>query len=240
MAASWTAWPAGRCSPFDHKETEMLPRVLEPEVMDTADEARDYDAMDHSAVNRVFVTDFLAHWTGPNPILDVGAGTAQILIELCRQAPKAELVAIDLAAEMLAVARANVQRAGLATRIRLEQVDAKGLPFPTGAFPALISNSIIHHIPAPAAVIGEMARVLKPGGLLFVRDLLRPETEDRLRELVHTYAGDANAHQQKMFADSLHAALSLEEIRALVAAAGFRAADVNQTTDRHWTWCSKA
>jgi hypothetical protein len=38
----------------------MLPRVLEPEVMDTPEEARDYDAMDHSAVNRVFVADFLA------------------------------------------------------------------------------------------------------------------------------------------------------------------------------------
>ena len=37
----------------------MLPRVLEPELMDTAEEARDYDEMDHSAVNRAFVADFL-------------------------------------------------------------------------------------------------------------------------------------------------------------------------------------
>ena len=38
----------------------MLPRTLEPEVMDTAEEAADYDAMDHSEVNRVFVDDLLA------------------------------------------------------------------------------------------------------------------------------------------------------------------------------------
>ena len=37
----------------------MLSRVLEPEVMDTPEEARDYDSMDHAAVNRLFVTDFL-------------------------------------------------------------------------------------------------------------------------------------------------------------------------------------
>ena len=54
-----------------------------------------------------------------------------------------------------------------------------------------------------------------------------------------TYAGDANAHQQKMFADSLHAALSLDEIRRLVSTLGFDFADVQQTTDRHWTWISR-
>ena len=56
----------------------MLPRVLEPEVMDSAEEAHDYDAMDHGTVNRLFVEDFLAGWDGSNPILDVGTGTAQL------------------------------------------------------------------------------------------------------------------------------------------------------------------
>ena len=41
-----------------------MKRVLEPEVMDSVAEARDYDAMDHSAVNRAFVADFLAAVTG--------------------------------------------------------------------------------------------------------------------------------------------------------------------------------
>src|SRR5437764_12865379 len=106
----------------------MLPRVLEPEVMDSADEARDYDAMDHAAVNRVFVADFLAAWDGANPVLDVGTGTAQIPIELCRQSPTAQVVAIDLAEQMLLVGRDNVRRAGLEPRVRLQRVDAKGLP----------------------------------------------------------------------------------------------------------------
>jgi ubiquinone/menaquinone biosynthesis C-methylase UbiE len=216
----------------------MLQRVLEPEVMDTDEEARDYDAMDHAAVNRVFVGDFLCFWDSSNPVLDVGTGTAQIPVELCRQSHLAEVVAIDLASSMLAVAQSNVQRAGLAGRIRLELVDAKALPFAASTFAALMSNSIIHHIPSPAEVLAEMARVVKPGGLIFVRDLLRPDSEVKLRELVNLYAADANFHQQKMFADSLHAALSLDEIRALVAGYGFDAADVQQSSDRHWTWCA--
>src|SRR5205807_9086181 len=107
------------------------------------------------------------------------------------------------------VGRANVRRAGFEGRITLELIDAKRLPYPTGSFRALISNSIVHHIPEPAKVIAEMVRVLEPGGTLLVRDLLRPSDDDALQRLVRMYAGDANAHQQQTFADSLHAALTL-------------------------------
>jgi ubiquinone/menaquinone biosynthesis C-methylase UbiE len=214
----------------------MLPRVLEPEVMDSAEEARDYDSMDHSQVNRVFVADFLAVWDEQSPLLDVGTGTAQIPIELCRHAPKAQIIAIDLAEHMLEVGRENARKAGFRDRIRLERQDAKQLPSPSHSFAAVISNSIVHHIPEPGRVLAEMVRVTRPGGLLFVRDLLRPPSDEAVRSLVSTYAGEANAHQQKMFEESLRAALSLEEIRALVSNLKFDPATVEQTTDRHWTW----
>jgi ubiquinone/menaquinone biosynthesis C-methylase UbiE len=94
----------------------------------------------------------------------------------------------------------------------------------------------VHHIPDPRAVFAEIARVAAPGVTIFVRDLLRPADEATLKQLVRTYAGDANARQQKMFAESLHAALALDEVRALVAGVGFDPAGVRQTTDRHWTW----
>src|SRR5262245_32583288 len=170
----------------------MLSRTLEPEVMDSADEARDYDAMDHSAVNRVFACDFLAVWDGSNPILDVGTGTAQIPIELCRQAPTARVTGIDLAEHMLRVGRENVQRVGFGDRIRLEHCDAKGAPFADGAFAAVMSNSIVHHVPDPVTVLAEMVRLVRRGGRLFVRDLLRPPDEATLAHLVATYAGEAN------------------------------------------------
>jgi ubiquinone/menaquinone biosynthesis C-methylase UbiE len=214
----------------------MLPRVLEPEVMDSAEEARDYDAMDHAAVNRVFVADFRAFWDGRGLVLDVGTGTAQIPIELCREVPEVRVLAVDLAEHMLRVGRENVERAGLADRIRLECRDAKQLPFAPGSFAAVMSNSIVHHIPEPAAVLAEMVRMAASGGTLFVRDLLRPDDDGEVRRLVAAYAGDANAHQQQMFGDSLRAALTLGEVRGLVSALGFDPAGVRQTTDRHWTW----
>ena len=218
----------------------MLSRVLEPEVMDSIEEAHDYDLMDHSQVNRAFVADFLSCWDGQGPVLDVGTGTAQIPIELCLHSPKAQVVAIDLAEHMLVVGRENVRKAGFSDRIRLERQDAKHLPYPAHSFAAVISNSIVHHIPEPAAVLAEVVRVARPGAILFIRDLLRPPSDEAVRHLVATYAGDANAHQRKMFDDSLRAALSLDEIRSLVADLGFSSDTVNQTTDRHWTWQAKA
>src|SRR5262249_6468893 len=153
----------------------MLPRILEPEVMDTEGEAVDYDSMDHSQVNRQFADDFLAlaparpTSAAAASVLDVGTGTAQIPIEICRQRDDMKMTAIDLAAHMLQLAQRNVIRDGLSARIKLEQVDAKSLPYADGAFDAVISNSIIHHIPDPRFSLREMVRVLRPGGVLFVR-----------------------------------------------------------------------
>jgi ubiquinone/menaquinone biosynthesis C-methylase UbiE len=217
----------------------MLPRILEPEVMDTAEEARDYDAMDHSQVNRVFVADFLAVWNGRGPILDLGTGTALIPIEFCRQSPVGEIVAVDAAAHMIALANDNVRRAGFVSRIKCELVDAKRMHFADRSFPAIMSNSIVHHIPDPRTVFREIARVAAKGATIFVRDLLRPADRATLDHLVETYAAGANEHQKKMFAESLHAALTVDEVKELVAGAGFDPSTVRQTTDRHWTWTSK-
>src|SRR3954453_1818677 len=111
----------------------MLPRVLEPEAMDTPEEARDYDAMDHAAVNDRFVADFLAAH-GPcrgGTLLDVGTGPARIPIALCRADPHARVLAIDLAEHMLDRARRNVAAAGLSDRIPCERAGARA-PAPPG------------------------------------------------------------------------------------------------------------
>jgi ubiquinone/menaquinone biosynthesis C-methylase UbiE len=215
----------------------MIPRVLEPEVMDTPEDATDYDRMDHSEVNRRFSSDFISACPSPNgPILDVGTGTAQIPVELCRQHPAVIVHAIDLAEEMLKLAAANVAAAGFADRIRVEKANGRQLPHPDGHFAAVVSNSIIHHIPHPFECFAEMVRVCASGGTLFVRDLLRPHTPEQLEHLVVTYAGDANPHQRQLFADSLRAALTLAEVQTLVVELGFDPTTVRQTSDRHWTW----
>ena len=77
-----------------------LVRVLEPEVMDTDEDARAYDSMDHAAVNAAFCDALLSHNPGLAYALDVGTGTCLLPIELCRRAPAARIKAIDLSAAM--------------------------------------------------------------------------------------------------------------------------------------------
>jgi ubiquinone/menaquinone biosynthesis C-methylase UbiE len=218
-----------------------LARVLETEVMDSADEARDYDSMDHGDVNRAFVADLLTEQRARGipldaEILDLGTGTAQIPIELCGQNPEARVVAIDLAPSMLELAASNVATRGLETRIKLQLFDAKRLPYAEGRFDAVISNSIVHHIPHPREALEEALRVVRRHGLVFVRDLARPFDEEQLRHLVATYAAGTNRHQRALFDASLRAALSVEEVRELVSELGFDSQDVQPTSDRHWTW----
>jgi ubiquinone/menaquinone biosynthesis C-methylase UbiE len=230
----------------------MLDRILEPEVMDTAEDALEYDTMDHSIVNAQFVTDFLAveiPWLIPRlmnrddppadiRILDLGTGTAQIPIELAHRSAHGRITAVDAAECMLAVARQNVNRAGLTDQIEFMLADSKRLPFAANSFDVVISNSIVHHIPDPRSLLAEAIRVTTVGGLLFHRDLARPDNEMQLQDLVKTYAGDATSYQRKLFDDSLRAALTLDEIRDLVVRLGFRRTTVLLTSDRHWTWAA--
>lgn len=223
----------------------MLPRTLEPEVMDTAEEAVAYDSMDHREVNRLFADDFfsllgLAGGAAPRyvpslAILDVGTGTAQIPVEICSRRDDLKITGVDLSSHMLQLGLRNVIRAGLAEQIRLDQVDAKGLPYPSACFDAVISNSIIHHIPQPLRALREMRRLLRPDGWLFVRDLLRPATSETVDQLVHQYAGDADERQRELFRASLHAALTLDEVRGLLRELELDESWARQTSDRHWT-----
>lgn len=231
-----------------------LARILEPELMDTPEDARSYNDMDHSGVNRVFVDDLLSFFAESSPpkspsrlmpededaatldILDLGTGTALIVIELCGRLAECRVMAADAAGYMLDLAQYNLEVNSLRNRVQLDQIDAKALHYQNGQFGVVMSNSLIHHIPEPIAALREAVRVTAPGGLLFFRDLLRPESTEQLQQLVETYAGNEEPYAKKMFADSLHAALTLDEIRELISSLGFASESVQQTTDRHWTW----
>ena len=219
----------------------MISRVLEPEAMETPEDVRQYDAMDHSAVNSRFVLDFLAvhgRCRG-GEVLDVGTGTARIPIALGRADDKARVLALDLSEAMLAQAAANIVQEGLSDRIRCRLGDAKSLidAFGEGSFEGVISNTIIHHIPDPEPVLGEMARLVARGGTLLVRDLARPDSTDEIVRLADLHAASETAAARALFEASLGAALTLEEIRGMLRSLGHDAGLVSMTSDRHWTWC---
>jgi demethylmenaquinone methyltransferase/2-methoxy-6-polyprenyl-1,4-benzoquinol methylase len=84
------------------------------------------------------------------------------------------VVGIDQSPEMLAAGRARVQRAGLAGRIDLLQGRAEELPFDDGAVDALTFTYLLRYVDDPAAQLRELARVVRPGGVIAMQEFGLP------------------------------------------------------------------
>jgi ubiquinone/menaquinone biosynthesis C-methylase UbiE len=127
----------------------------------------------------------------------------------------------------------------LTQRILLVHVDAKQLEFADERFQAVISNSLVHHLANPLPALQEAVRLTAAEGVLFFRDLLRPPSTGEVERLVDVYAGQESDQARQMFRQSLHAALSLDEVCQMVERLGFPAASVQASSDRHWTWAAR-
>jgi ubiquinone/menaquinone biosynthesis C-methylase UbiE len=137
---------------------------------------------------------------------------------------------------MLYSARVNLELAGLMDRVLLDRVDAKQMPYEDERFALVISNSLVHHLADPTSALREIVRVTSRDGAIFVRDLVRPESNEEVTRLVERHARDESSTAKQMLADSLRAALTLDEMRQIVARLGFDPRNVQTTSDRHWTW----
>lgn len=123
-------------------------------------------------------------------LLDVGTGTARVLEVLAPKLERGE--GVDLSREMLAVARANLDRAGV-TNCAVRQADMYELPFEDAAFDLVTIHQVLHFADDPGRAIAESARALRPGGRLLLVDFAPHELES-LR--------DAHAHRRLGFADA--------------------------------------
>lgn len=99
-------------------------------------------------------------------VLDVATGTAAVAIELARTVPERAVAGVDQSPEMLAAGRARVERAGLGGRIDLRDGRAESLPFADGEFDALTFTYLLRYVDDPLATMRELARVVRPGGVI--------------------------------------------------------------------------
>ena len=122
----------------------------------------------------------------PASLLDVGTGTGRILQVLASYVGRA--LGIDLSRDMLAVARANLDRR-LARNCEVRHGDMYQLPVPDHAFAAVTLHQVLHFADDPFAVLCEARRVLQPGGRLVVVDLAAHQHEELRSEKRHRRLG---------------------------------------------------
>jgi len=200
--------------------------------MDSAEEASAYDEVDYSTVNRAFV-ERLVSLGARGRMLDIGTGPGDIPIMAVESIADCEVVAVDLAPSMLELAEKRRARSPHAVRVEFRLDDAKALSLPDASFDAVFSNTILHHLADPRTLLREARRVLKPGGILLIRDLHRPSSPARVAELVELHAGGESALGREMFRASLCAALTPGELRVMADECGLTAARLIVDTDRH-------
>jgi SAM-dependent methyltransferase len=119
-------------------------------------------------------------WTGAERVLDVGCGRGLLLIGAAKRLSSGSAVGIDLwQAEDLSGNRPeatleNAKIEGVADRVEVQTADMRAIPFPDAAFDVILSCAAIHNLYAPAdraKALGEIARVLKPGGRVLIDDI---------------------------------------------------------------------
>ena len=212
----------------------MLQRVLEPETMDTERDAAEYDAIDHTQVNREFARHALEVCPAARSVLDLGTGTALIPIQMLQMNAALDVTAIDLAEHMLALARRNLAREGLTQHAKLELRDVKATGYEPGRFDLIVCNSVVHHLPDPVPLFREIRRLMSESTHVLIKDLIRPDSEAELAALVAAHTVSDTPYQRQLFADSLRAALTIPEVERACEKAGLSSIDVRRVSDRHF------
>ncbi|MEZ5897718.1 MAG: metalloregulator ArsR/SmtB family transcription factor [Parvularculaceae bacterium] len=116
--------------------------------------------------------------------LGTGAGRMLTLFSLAYESG----VGFDLSREMLAVARANLDKAGV-THAHVRHGDLFSLPLESGAADVVCLHQVLHFLAEPAAAVKEAARLLKPGGRLIISDFAPHELEFLRTEHEHRRLG---------------------------------------------------
>jgi arsenite methyltransferase len=151
-------------------------------------------------------------------VLDLGSGGGiDVLLSARRVGPAGKAYGLDMTDEMLALARENQRKAGVAN-VEFLKGEIEAIPLPDNSMDVIISNCVINLSGDKDAVLREAFRVLKPGGRFAVSDVVtRGAVPEALRRDMLLWVG------------CIAGALEEDDYRAKLGAAGFEAVTVEPT-----------
>ncbi|HTH97660.1 MAG TPA: metalloregulator ArsR/SmtB family transcription factor [Stellaceae bacterium] len=179
------------------RDRARLDAVMEERAVQAAEyfahNAAQWDAIRSLHVPEREVERLLLDLVAGHPVtdlLDIGTGTGRMLEIFAPHV--AHATGIDMSRDMLAVARAHLERAGL-RNCTIRQGDMYALPLAAGSFDLVLLHQVLHFADKPTEVLAEAARVLRPGGRLAVIDFAPHECEQLRSQHAHRRLGFADA-----------------------------------------------
>lgn len=220
-----------------------MERRLEPELMDDWARAEAYALSDFSKPHDAYVERFRetfpdfseSPWV--TQVVDLGCGSADPDIRFARAYPKTFIYAIDGSYPMLYFGRQAVRKTNelmIPKRIRFKKAKLPDHGFESPFFHAVISNSLLHHLPDPQVLWISVKGLALPNAPIFVMDLYRQKNEEEARRLVelHSEPDDSELMKDDFF-NSFCAAFEPREVEDQLKVAGLSQLTVEVVSDRH-------
>jgi cyclopropane fatty-acyl-phospholipid synthase-like methyltransferase len=213
----------------------MMPRVLEPELMEDEEQCVAYAQADFEEENQGFVDRFREYFPDltAGHVLDLGCGPGDIPIRFVRALSGCRVTGVDASPTMIRLAEEAVRQAGCADRVTLRCARVQSLALSEPA-DAAMSNSLLHHLPNPLQFWYGLKKLVKPGSFVLVMDLLRPESPEEAQAIVDCYAVEEPAILRRDFYNSLLAAFTEDEVAAQLAELNLSRLLIDVVDDRHW------
>jgi ubiquinone/menaquinone biosynthesis C-methylase UbiE len=159
-------------------------RALHPEGI-PAGLAKVYNALSGTSIflrHYDLIAEDVVKFCSAGKLLDIGTGPGRLLIPLHRQSPALQLTGADISEAMVMEAKRNIAVAGLSDTVNICQAGAGKLPFKDNAFDIVISTASLHHWKEPQECLAEIHRILKPGGMVLLYDLVKQMPKEVLAE----------------------------------------------------------
>lgn len=210
-----------------------MDRILEPEVMNDELQAIAYAKADFSSSNQMFVDGLIETYGARlGTVLDLGCGPGDIPIRLARAKSSVYVIAVDASEVMVSLAHEAAETTNLLQRVRVVRGRIPGLRLRAGGFDAIVSKDLLHHLPDPMVLWEEVKRLGRPGAVVYVMDLFRPESEGAARRIVETVSANEHEILKRDFYNSLLAAFTPDEVRDQLRQAGLNL-EVDVVSERH-------
>jgi ubiquinone/menaquinone biosynthesis C-methylase UbiE len=211
-----------------------MERILEPELMEDAEQVLAYAHADFETPHNGFVQRIKAFVNEPTfsgKALDLGCGPGDISRRFALAFPLCAIDAVDGSKPMIDHA-INSTAPELQSRLNFIHGKLPDVELPESSYGIIFSNSLLHHLPDPQILWQSVKRYSVTGTRIAIMDLLRPNNRYMTESLVAMYASTEPKILQHDFYNSLLAAFTLAEINTQLTQAGLLLT-VEQISDRH-------